>query len=67
MEIKNYILDGHFTLLDGKEAIRPIPISTFKAIKPDKLIVITESPAIIMDRLELRDRKKYDEQLLVNM
>jgi len=64
---KNYILDGHFTLLDDKGAIRPIPISTFKAIKPDKLIVITESPAIIMERLELRDRKKYDEQLLVNM
>lgn len=64
---KNYVLDGHFTLLDDKGTIRPIPISTFEAIKPDKLIIATESPDVTMERLELRDRKKYDEQLLANM
>ena len=64
---KNYVLDGHFTLLDAKGTIRPIPVSTFEAIKPDKLIVITESPETIMERLELRDRKEYDKQLLDNM
>ena len=64
---KNYLLDGHFTLLDDKGAVRPIPVSTFEAIKPDELIIVIESPKTIAERLELRDRKKYDEQLLENM
>ena len=47
--------------------ICPIPVSTFEAIKPDELIIVIESPKAIAERLELRDRKIYDKQLLANM
>lgn len=64
---KKYVLDGHFTLLDGMGNFQDIPLATFKAIHPDRLIVITELPKIVAQRLKNRDEQNYDEKLLSEM
>lgn len=64
---KDYVLDGHFTLLDGTGNIKEIPVQTFEAIHPDQLIVVTEEPKIVAMRLIERDIKQYDENFLRKM
>lgn len=64
---KDYVLDGHFTLLDGAGNIQEIPISTFETIRPDQFVVVTETAKIIAKRLKARDKRSYDEALLKKM
>lgn len=51
----NFILDGHFCLLNGEGIVTRIPLETFTALKPDAIILLTEDPAIISERRKSRD------------
>lgn len=54
-EDKKYFLVGHFCLVNKKsQEIEQIPIDTFRAINPHSLILINETPEIIIKRLEER-------------
>lgn len=64
---KPYLLDGHFTLLDAKWRVQKIPVSTFKKIMPNMLIVFVDEPMSIRDRIALRDGVQHDIQLLTTM
>lgn len=57
---ESYLIDGHYCLfgLDGR--IENVPVSTFKEINPKMLIIVTLNPKIIKERLEKRDKKKYE-------
>jgi adenylate kinase len=50
-----YILDGHFCLLNSHGDVTRIPISTFQKLQPDAVIILTSSPDIIAERRRLRD------------
>lgn len=62
-----FLLDGHFVLFDTGDKIQEIPLSTFKEIMPDELIVITGDPDIIQNRLYDRDMQKYEVKTLREM
>lgn len=61
---KRYLLDGHYCLLNENGKPEKVPFYTFVGIQPKKLIVVFEDPIIIKNRLESRDFKFYNEQLL---
>lgn len=52
---KEFILDGHFCLLNGCGDIMRIPYNTFELLKPDAIILLTEKPDIIAERRFQRD------------
>lgn len=58
------ILDGHFTLINDSNEIEEIPISTFQEINPKIIIILYDDVDIILQRLYVRDQKKYDAELL---
>lgn len=64
---KFYLLDGHFCLLNNEGIIEKIPDQTFIEINPIKFVLVTENPETICWRLEKRDEKKYDANLLKQM
>jgi len=47
---KEFILDGHFCLLNESGEITRIPLDTYMLLKPDLIILLTEKPEIIADR-----------------
>ncbi|PJJ07564.1 adenylate kinase [Flavobacterium sp. 1] len=59
-ENKTYLLDGHYCLLNNHGKPEKIPIQTFKDINPKKLILVIANPETIKKRLEKRDAKTYD-------
>ncbi|MBY6825656.1 ATP-binding protein, partial [Clostridium botulinum] len=56
---KDYILDGHFCLINNENDIEEIPIETFRKLNLKVIIVITDNPKNIMKKLQFRDDKKY--------
>ena len=50
-----FILDGHFCLLNQDGFISRIPMNTFTSLKPDKIVLLTEQPAVIATRRLTRD------------
>lgn len=60
----NYILDGHFCLLDTKNKIIEIPSSTFETLNLKKIIVLKDSAYNIHERLLKRDGTNYDIDLI---
>lgn len=60
----NYLLDGHYCLLNENGIPVKIPIKTFEDINPIKLILIIANPEVIRERLENRDKKNYDINLI---
>ena len=52
---EKFLLDGHFCLLDEKRAIKRIPFETFRDLRPDAIILLTENPDIIAQRRKKRD------------
>lgn len=52
---KEFILDGHFCLLNESGEITRIPVNTYMLLKPDVIILLTEKPEIIADRRLQRD------------
>ncbi len=64
---KFYILDGHYCLLNGENKIENIPIDTFKLINPVSFNIILGDIIEIKNRLEKRDNRPYDQELLYRM
>lgn len=52
---KEFLLDGHFCLLDKLGKIARIPMETFTSLAPDAIVLLTEEPAIIAERRKQRD------------
>ena len=67
VENKFYLLDGHYSLLDQNNEIVNVPIETFKRINPNSLNIITGKISEIKIRLQNRDKKPYDQDLLRRM
>jgi len=51
----NYLLDGHFCLLNGEGKVTRIPKETFTSLNPDAIVLLTEKPDIIAVRRKRRD------------
>ena len=58
---KEFILDGHFCLLNEKGVITRIPMETYTLLKPDTMILLLENPKIIAERRLQRDGIRQDE------
>lgn len=52
---KEFILDGHFCLLDSEDKITRISFDTFKELNPDAIVLLTEDAAVIKQRRLERD------------
>lgn len=64
---KKYLLDGHYCLLNKHDQITKLPVETFKRINPISLYIIINDVAIIKSRLEARDNKAYNYDILSRM
>ncbi len=60
----DFVLDGHFCLLDGDGNVTRIPEQTFSDLKPDAIVLLTEKPEIIAERRNTRDGIKDDIELI---
>lgn len=61
---KNYLLDGHYCLLNSNSEIVNVPLETFEKINPFLLNLILGDISEIKKRLEARDSKPYNYALL---
>jgi adenylate kinase len=59
-----YLLDGHYCLLNEKAEVVKISIDVFMQINPKALGLILGDIREIKSRLDLRDNKNYDFELL---
>lgn len=57
----NFILDGHFCLLNAEGAVTRIPEDTFTTLRPDSIVLLTELPSIIVARRQERDHINHEE------
>lgn len=55
---KEYILNGHFCLLNSRGEPERIPIETFYELRPNRIIILKEKPEIIVGRRMMRDRQE---------
>lgn len=60
----HYLLDGHYCLLNSNNEIVNVPLEIFKQIDPFFLNIILGDISEIQKRLETRDNKHYDYDLL---
>lgn len=51
----NFILDGHFCLLNSSGKITRISLDTFQALNPDAILLLLEKPDVITARRKERD------------
>ncbi|HAN09820.1 MAG TPA: hypothetical protein DCP90_04320 [Clostridiales bacterium] len=63
---ENYVLDGHFCLLDSNGNVVRIPYNTFERINPQAMIIICDSVDQIAQRLEERDGIIHDKDAIEN-
>lgn len=61
---EEFILDGHFCLLNEKGIITRIPMETYTLLKPDAMILLLESPEVIAQRRLQRDGIRQDECII---
>jgi adenylate kinase len=64
---KHYLLDGHFCLFNSKGEVERIPKETFVKINPKLIVIVTHSVNKIQERLNKRDGKIYNLELLNKM
>ena len=64
---RNYLLDGHFCLLNKHSIPEKVPIETFLNINPKIISVVTQDIDTIYERLKQRDANKYDKRTLESM
>ena len=50
-----FLLDGHFCLLNTEGVIIRISLDTFTTLKPEAIILLTEDPEVIAKRRQERD------------
>ncbi len=53
--IGEFLLDGHFCLLNTDGVITRISLDTFTTLKPEAIVLLTEVPEIIAKRRQERD------------
>lgn len=58
---EEFIIDGHFCLLNEDGVITRIPMETYTLLKPDTMILLLENPKIIAERRLQRDGIQQDE------
>lgn len=61
---KQYLLDGHFCLLNSLGVPNKIDEETFDKINPKIISIVIDDVKKIAERLEARDNKKYDIKIL---
>lgn len=61
---ETYLLDGHFCLLDSNEVSRRIDEDTFDQINPKIISIVIDDAEKIAERLQSRDHKIYDVEVL---
>jgi adenylate kinase len=61
---EKYLLDGHFCLLKTDNTIEDIPLNTFREINPILIIVVVDEVELIKERLDKRDNKIYNIDIL---
>lgn len=61
---RQYLLDGHFCLLNSNGIPCKIDEETFDNINPKIISIVIDDIEKIVDRLEKRDKKKYDIKIL---
>lgn len=61
---KNYLLDGHFCLLNSENEPEKINKETFIELNPKAFIIVVDKIELIQKRLEKRDNKSYDIEIL---
>ena len=64
---QNYLLDGHFTLLNSNGIPQKIEDETFVGINPISIILLTCKARTILSRLTNRDDSKYDLRTIQKM
>lgn len=57
-----FLLDGHFCLLNGEGKVTRISVDTFISLKPNPIILLTEDPTIIAERRNARDGLSYSKE-----
>jgi len=57
---REYLLDGHFCLLDSAGQVTRIPLGTFLSLKPEAIVLLTENPDIIAERRKHRDQIDHE-------
>lgn len=56
---KNYLLDGHFCLMNEHGEVNKVPFETFEKMKLDKIILVIDEASNIIKRLKSRDDNIY--------
>ncbi len=64
---KSYLLDGHFCLFNAKGVIEKVPKETFAKIAPKSIAIVATDVILIKQRLEARDKKIYELEILEYM
>lgn len=64
---KNYLLIGHFCLLNRHKQIERVPFTTFIKLAPKSLYVKIANPIKIFDRLQIRDNQLWSMELIEKM
>ncbi len=64
---ERYLLDGHFCLFNAEGEIEKVPMETFERIAPILIVIVIAKIDVIKERLEKRDNKSYDFDLLKSM
>ena len=62
---ERYVLDGHYCLLNYKHEPKKIDFQTFNLLNPFAFAIVIDSVQEIKRRLENRDKKEYDFELLL--
>ncbi|WP_439479285.1 ATP-binding protein [Chryseobacterium aquaticum] len=57
---KQYLLDGHYCLLNKNGDSEKVPFKTFENLNLSKIVIVFEDAKTIKQRLEIRDGKKYN-------
>lgn len=57
--VGEFLLDGHFCLLNTEGVITRISIDSFTTLKPEAIILLTEDPDIIAKRRQKRDNIEH--------
>jgi len=64
-ENERYVLDGHYCLLNKDNIPEKIDFDTFRTLNPFAFIIVVDDVQEIKKRLENRDNREYDFDLLL--
>lgn len=64
---RQFLVDGHYALLNKQGEVERIPTTVFRAMAPDCSIVLTDAPEKIAERLMARDQKTWPVELVAQI